>query len=233
MPVKTRNIHAQSLEISTALSAYYIRNFIPPLRVFRVLNAVKVRFMLVGTHALGGWTGKPRTTTDVDILVGQRFHKRAVRILLNQFPQLRIEDHEDETHLRDAKTGQILIDVMKTNQPLYRAALSHTQAVKWKHQPYRIPSLELALAMKFAAMISTTRYYADRYGDAGDFIGMAQSNASIDSRKLYALGQLIYNGGGDELVVKVRQVRADERFSLSECVADRERLDAGGQKSLG
>ena len=115
MSVKVHDIHAQSLETSTALSAYYIPNFISPLKVFRVLNAAKVRFMLVGTHALGEWTGKPRTTTDVDILVGQRLYKRAVRILLRAFPQLRVEDHEDETHLRDAETGQILIDVMKTN----------------------------------------------------------------------------------------------------------------------
>ncbi len=214
MPVKARDIHAQSLATSSALSEYYVPNLITPLEVIRVLDAAKVPFMLVGTHALGGWTGKPRTTTDVDILVGQRFHKRAVRILLNQFPQLRIGDHEDETPLRDAETGQILIDVTKTNQPLYRAALSHTQPVKWKHQTYRIPSLELALAMKFAAMISTTRYYADRYGDAGDFIGMAQSNSSIDSRKLHTLGQLVYNGGGDEIVEKVRQVRAGEMLTL-------------------
>jgi hypothetical protein len=214
LSVKVRDIHAQSLETSTALSAYYIANFIPPLKVFRVLNAAKVHFMLVGTHALGGWMREPRATTDIDILIGQRFHKRAVRVLLTAFPQLRLEDSEDETHLRDAETGRILIDVMKTNQSLYRAAFRHSHPVKWKRQTYLIPSLELALVMKFTAMISVTRDYADRHSDAGDFIGMAQSNSIIDSRKLHILGQLVYNGGGDELMEKVRQVRAGEKLVL-------------------
>lgn len=214
MPVKLRDSHARSLETSTGLSAYYIPNFIPPLKVFRVLNAAKVRFMLVGTHALGGWIGEPRTTTDIDFLIGHRFHNRAVRILLAGFPQLRGEDSEDETHLRDVETGQILIDVMKTNQSLYRAAFRHTHSVKWEGETYLIPTLELAVAMKFAAMISATRDYADKHGDAHDFMCMIQSNSLIDSRKLHTLGQLVYNGGGDELVEKVRQVRAGEKLVL-------------------
>ncbi|HTU20891.1 MAG TPA: hypothetical protein VMG10_22755 [Gemmataceae bacterium] len=214
MPVKARNIHIQSLETSTALSAYYIPKFIPPLEVFRVLNAAKVRFMLVGTHALGGWTRRPRTTTDIDILVGTRLHKKAVRVLLTAFPQLHSEEQEDETHLRDADTGQVLIDVMKENQPLYRAALRNKHPVKWKDQTYWIPSLELALAMKFTAMFSATRGSADKHCDAGDFVGMIQSNLAIDSRKLHALGQFVYNGGGGEIVEMVRKVRAGEKLTL-------------------
>lgn len=214
MPVKVRDIHVQSLETSTALSAYYIRNFIPPLHVFRVLNAANVQFMLVGTHALGGWTRRPRTTEDVDILVGNRVHKKAVRLLLEAFPPMHKEEHVEETHLRHAETGQALIDVMKADQSLYRAAFRHRHPVKWKRQTYLIPSLELALAMKFTAMISATRDYADQFSDAGDFIGMIQSNDGIDSRKLHALGQLVYNGGGEELVEKVRQVRAGEKLVL-------------------
>ncbi|HEY7153913.1 MAG TPA: hypothetical protein VH575_08120 [Gemmataceae bacterium] len=214
MLVQARDIHAQSLATSSALSEYYISNFIPPLEVFRALNTTRVRFLLLGTHALGGWTRKPRTTTDIDILIETRGHKKAVRVLLAAFPQLQAEEHEDETRLRDAETGQVLIDVMKPNQPLYRDAFKHTHLVKWQGQTYRIPSLELALAMKFLAMISVSRDYADKHCDAGDFIGMVQSNSAIDSRKLHALGQLIYNGGGDEIVENVRKVRAGEKLIL-------------------
>lgn len=214
MPVQARDIHVQSLETSTALSAYYIPNFIPPLDVFRVLNAARVRFLLLGTHALGGWTRRPRTTTDVDILVGMHGQKKAVRVLLAAFPQLRAEEQEDETRLRDAETGQVLIDVMKSKQPLHRDAFKHTHPVEWKGQAYRIPSLEMALAMKFLAMISVSRDYADKHLDAGDFIGIVQSNSVINSRKLHALGQLVYNGGGDEIVENVRKVRAGEKLTL-------------------
>lgn len=210
--VNARDIHVQSLETSTALSLYYIPNLVPPLEVFRVLNAARVRFMLLGTHAVGGWMREPRTTTDVDILVGTRGHKKAVRVLLTAFAQLRAEEHEDETHLRDTVTEQILIDVMKSNQSLYLNAFRHTHPVEWEGQRFRIPSLELALVMKFTAMVSVGRDYADKHIDAHDFICMAQSNPTIRWRNLHALGQLVYNGGGDELVEKVRKVRAGEKL---------------------
>lgn len=214
MPVKVRDVHSQSLETSTALSAYYLPNFIAPQEVFRVLSAAQVRFILVGTHALGGWMREPRTTTDIDILVVNRDHKKAVRVLLSAFPHLRAEEHEDETCLRDVETERVLIDLMKPNQPLYRTAFRHSHSVKWEGPPYCIPSLEMALAMKFTAMISISRSYADKHFDAHDFICMVQSNDCINLRKLHTLGQLVYNGGGDEIVEMVRKARAGDKLVL-------------------
>jgi hypothetical protein len=53
MPVEARDIHAQSLATSSALSEYCAPHFIAPLDVIRILNAARVRFMLVGTRASG------------------------------------------------------------------------------------------------------------------------------------------------------------------------------------
>jgi hypothetical protein len=50
--------------------------------------------------------------------------------------------------------------------------------------------------------------------DAGDFIRVVRANADIDLMKLHALGQLVYNGGGDKIVEKVRQVRAGTKLVL-------------------
>ena len=214
MTVQTRDIHAQSLATSSALSEYYVPNLITPLEVIRVLNSAKVRFMLLGAHGIGGWTREPRTTKDVDVLVAARSHKKAVAALLAAYPQLQMEDHEVVTRLRDPETGTIVIDAMKPNQPLYRDALKHTHPVESGGQNYHIPSLELALAMKFSAMISLTRADDKKHFDAGDFIRMVRANLDIDLVKLHALGQLVYNGGGDELVENVRKVRAGEKLTL-------------------
>ena len=212
--MKVRDIHGRSLATSTALSEYYVPNLITPLDVIRVLNAANLRFMLLGAHGVGGWTGKPRATEDVDVLVGTRGHRKAVRALLAAFPQLRAEDHEVVTRLRDPETKAVVIDVMKANQPLYRDALKHTHAVESEGQTYSIPSLELALAMKFSAMISLTRSDEKKHFDAGDFIRIVKANPDIDLEKLHALGQLVYNGGGAEIVEKVKQVRAGETLRL-------------------
>jgi hypothetical protein len=214
MPVEASDIHVQSLATSSALSELYVPNLIAPLDVIRVLNAIRVKFMLLGAHGLGGWMGKPRATEDVDILVAVRGHKKAVSALLAAFPHLHAEEHEVVTRLRNPETGTIVIDVMKPNQPLYRDALKHTHTVQAGGQTYSIPSLELALATKFAAMISLTRADRDKFQDARDFMYMIDNNPNIDLEKLHALGQLVYNGGGDELVENVRKVRAGEKLIL-------------------
>jgi hypothetical protein len=82
----TQEIHASSLATSTALSVYYVPNLITPLEVIRVLNAILVRFVLVGAPGLAGWTRKPRATQGVDVVVGVRGSKKAVRALLAAFP---------------------------------------------------------------------------------------------------------------------------------------------------
>ena len=208
------DVHSSALSVSTALSGYYVRNMITPLEVIRILNAASVRFMLLGAHGIGGWTDEPRATQDVDVLVAARGLKKAVTALLNAFPQLQVEDNEVVTRLRDLQTGKVLIDVMKPNQPLYRDALKYTHPVASEGQKYFIPSLELALAMKFSAMISLTRADPKKLYDAGDFIRVVKANPDIDLEKLHTLGQLVYNGGGAEVVEKVRQVRAGEKMRL-------------------
>jgi hypothetical protein len=169
--------------------------------------------MLLGAHGLGGWMRKPRATEDVDVLVGIRGHKKAVRALLSAYPHLTADDHEVVTRLRDS-SGAVVIDVMKANQPLYRDALRYTRAVESGGQTFLIPSLELALTTKFAAMISLTRADRDKLQDARDFMYMIDMNPEIDLEVLHKLGQLVYNGGGDEILEKVRQVRAGEKLNL-------------------
>jgi hypothetical protein len=147
-------------------------------------------------------------------MVMARHHKKAVRVLLKAFPHLVSDDHEVVTRLRDRESREIAIDVMKTNQPLYRVAFKNTATIRSGPHEYLIPSLEMALAMKFAPMISLTRSDDKKHTDAADFIRMVRSNPDIDLKKLGELGELVYPGGGQEIVEKVRQVRAGEKLKL-------------------
>lgn len=209
-----QDIHVRSLQTSTLLSGYYMERAILPVEVIAVLNREKIKFMLVGAHGIGGWIRRPRATEDVDIVVAGRHVKKAVRVLVAAFPQLEVDDQEVVTRLRDKETHDVRIDVMKPNQPLFREALKHTHTVRSAGQEYEIPSLEMALAMKFAPMISLTRSDERKYMDASDFMTMIKANQDIDLLKLAQLGELVYAGGGQEIVEKVRQVRAGEKLTL-------------------
>jgi predicted nucleotidyltransferase len=210
MPVQ--DIHSQCLIRSTALSGYYMERLIAPLEVIRVLNDAGVRFLLVGLHGIGGWMRKPRATEDVDVLVANRGHKKAVKALLEAFPYLEAQDEDVVTRLRDPESDVVKIDLIKPNQPLFREVLKHGHPVTVGGQTYNIPTLEAALAMKFAPMISLNRAEEDRHQDAHDFMYMIKANAEIDLPQLEALGALVYPSGGKEVLELVRKVRNGEKL---------------------
>lgn len=48
--------------------------------ILRALARKRIPFVLIGAHGIGGWTGRPRSTKDVDILVKSgRNYARACR----------------------------------------------------------------------------------------------------------------------------------------------------------
>jgi hypothetical protein len=191
-----------------------VEGFIKPLDVISVLNAGKISFMLVGLYGIDGWIHKPRATQDVDVLVSSRQHNKAVNRLIRAFPHLEPDNFPDGTFLREPKSKRTVIDVKKPNEPLYRYALKHSRLVRFSRQRFRIPSLEMALVMRFAVIASPDRPWEDKYQAAHDFMHMAKSNRVINMKRLGVLGDLLDPGQGKELLEQVRQVRAGQKFNL-------------------
>jgi hypothetical protein len=208
------DIHARSLTTSTNLSSLYVPNFIRPEDVIRVLNRAGIKFVLAGAHALGGWTGAPRATEDVDLVVASRDVKKTVQVLVAAFPNLEADNQEVVCRLRDKESKAVRIDIVKSVQPIFKAALKNTRPARMGRLDYLIPSLEMALAMKFAPMVSPNRTLDEKYQDAADFIRMITNNDLIDLDKLSALGELVYPGGGKEVLEMARRARAGERLDL-------------------
>src|ERR1700738_5149650 len=60
-------------------------------KLLQTLNEKRIPFVLTGAQAIGGWTGRPRATKDVDILVkGGRNQTRAVNALKALYPHLEV-----------------------------------------------------------------------------------------------------------------------------------------------
>lgn len=208
------DIHSRSMQESAALTAMQAEYTVSPLDVIRILNRERVSFVLVGLHGLSGWMNEPRGTEDVDVVVALRQIKKATRGLHTAFPHLVVEDHEVVVRFRDPERNKVVIDLMKPVQTLYRETFKHVHEVSAKGERYRIPSLEMALAMKFGAMLSPNRADEDKFQDAHDFIRMVKTNKDIDVPRLGELGELVFGGGGARLTEMVRQVKAGERLVL-------------------
>lgn len=212
MPV--HEIHERSLEKSSALSSFQMDKMIPPHEVIQTLNEAKISFVLVGAYGLSGWTKEARSTEDVDVVVAARQVKKAVAVLCEAFPHLEPVDLPVVVRLRDQESHEVAIDVMKPVQQPYRDIFHHTHKVKSDRQTYRVPSLEMAMMMKFAAMTSLYRAEEDKHQDAHDFIRLVKQNPEYDKDKLEELGSLMYSDGGKDVLELARKAEAGEKLNL-------------------
>jgi len=192
-------------------------------QVLHTLTRKKVPFVLTGAHALGGWTGRPRATHDIDILVkGGRNHARAVNVIKALYPQLEVRDFAGVTAFFIPGEKESVIDVTYP----HRADIEETLAKPvWTEDKitglrYRIPSLEAALANKYGAMLTPNRDAGKRAIDVGDFTfmvkhSMDEGQQPIDLQKLAALGEKVWpGGGGAEILRLVEHVQAGQPINL-------------------
>jgi hypothetical protein len=210
--------HLEALHTSSELTLLFRRMYqrgaamVTPEGVIAALHRSGVRCVLMGTHGLGGWRSEPRATQDVDVLVTKKDIRKAVRALGKAYPGLEIEDTPVVARFIDPATGKPVIDVMKPTQAVYQIVFRHTLPVGDTH---RIPDLEMALASKFAAMVSPHRVQAKKLVDAGDFVDVVTHNRSaIDLAKLQHLADKIYPGGGAEILRLVKDIDAGRPFKF-------------------
>jgi len=183
-----------------------------PWEVIQTLQKAQVRFVLMGTHGIGGYRSEPRATQDVDVLVTKKDHARAIHALREAFPKLQVFDTRVVTRFKESDSAPSVIDVMKPTQDIFRVAFRNSVTVQ---ESYRIPTLEMALASKFAAMTSPNREYEKKLIDGGDFVNIVKKNhAELDLKKLGSLGDRVYPKGGMELLKMVADVIAGKRIDF-------------------
>ncbi|MCI0641409.1 MAG: nucleotidyl transferase AbiEii/AbiGii toxin family protein [Gemmataceae bacterium] len=189
--------------------------------ILKVLSQKKIPFLLTGAHGISGWTGRPRSTHDVDILVrAGRNHARAVKAIKTLYPQL-------EARLFPAGTAFFVpgetLSVVDVTYPKRGDQMATIETAIWVEEEgtkYRVPSLEAALANKYGAMLSFGRDSVKRGQDAVDFAAMVKHSQDegrhpIDLEKLAALGEMVWpGGGGKEILRLVEEAKAGTVPSL-------------------
>jgi hypothetical protein len=208
------DIHSRSLATSTAISAYYYPDLFTPVEVIGVLNDANVEFMLIGTHAIGGWMQDPRCTHDVDILSAIGHYSKAIEAMRHAYSSLTLERLKNAARFRHPQTGRVGIEVYRSSRQHFRVEAAFAHEAKADGLAFLIPSLELAVTMKFASMTSTTRALEDQYQDAHDFLCMIKSNPTVDLRKLATLAKWIPARSSKNLCERERRVLAGEPFRL-------------------
>ncbi len=192
-------------------------------QILRTLIRKKIPFVLTGAHAIGGWTGRPRDTQDVDILVkGGRNHGRAINAIKELYPELEVRNFAGVTGFFIPDEKQSVIDVTYPHRADIEETLAHPLWTENKvlGLRYRIPTLEAALANKYGAMLTPSRELEKRLVDMADFGWMVKHSMDPGQRpmnlqKLAFLGEKVWpDRGGEEILRLVEQVKAGKPINL-------------------
>jgi hypothetical protein len=183
-------------------------------KILKALQAKKIPFVLTGAHGISGWTGRPRSTHDVDILVksGRNF-TRAVNALKALYPQLEVKPFPGVTAFFVPGENESVIDVSYPHRADMEETLRTGVWVEEGDWKYRVPALEAALANKYGAMLTPTRDAGKRAQDAVDFFQMVRHSLDegrqpIDLESLKGLGDRVWpEGGGEELLRLVEEAK--------------------------
>jgi hypothetical protein len=205
-----KEIHSRCIETATRLSRYFVPNFIGPLNVVHVLNRHRIAFVLVGLHGICGWMDEPRAHADVDVIVARRDFKYATGVLEGAFRNIQASTDGVLARLRDKHAGNALVDVFRSNG-WYGEVFRDPHYVVMSKERFRIPSLEMALAMRFREVIDSSRPQADRYLNAHDFVLTVKVNSSINLARLTALCNLAWRNGGWRALRMVRKIRGERK----------------------
>jgi hypothetical protein len=185
--------------------------------IISALQAKKISFVLTGAHGISTWTGRPRSTHDVDILVKSgRDHARAVKDMQNLYPELEMHNLAGVAAFFVPGETQSVIDVVYPHRLDIAETLATAIWVEDEGLKYRIPSLEAALANKYGASLTLTREVGKRGQDMLDFYYMVkhtldEGRTPIDLEQLEKLGELVCpDGGGKEILRLVENAKRGE-----------------------
>jgi hypothetical protein len=228
---RCRNLaHADAVRECAQLSSLYREMWrsmsaieIDLKKILKTLQEKKIPFVLTGAHGISGWTGRPRSTHDVDLLVkAGRNHARAVKAVKGLYPELEVQTLFGVTAFFVPGETESVIDVIYPHRADLEYTLESAVWVEQKGETYRIPSLEAALANKYGAMLALSRDFAKRGQDAVDFALMVKHSQDegrepIDLDLLMSLGERVWTGGGGEEILRlVEQVKAGKVPSVDQ-----------------
>lgn len=205
--------HAYGLHKSAMLTTDYRKRLrrgivdVTPQEVIECMIQAGVKnWVLMGLHGYVGYLPMPRATQDVDVMVPYSQRKRAADAVGARWPMLtRVELPQvirfmDSTDLDHEGHSKPVVDVMCPWSPFQETILKEHVLID-ESTGSRYPTVEAALASKYAALVSPHRDRDKKEYDAGDFRKIARANQeNIDRQRLSALASQIWERGGIEIL---------------------------------
>jgi hypothetical protein len=215
--------HTYGVRVSSRLTSDYRRRLrrgivdVTPEEVIECMIAAQVKdWVLMGLHGFVGYLPMPRATQDVDVMVPYSQKKRAAGAIQKRWPMLKRVDLSqvvrflDETDVDPDGRPKPVVEVMLAFGKFQETILKQHVIVA-PETGSRYPTLEAALASKYAALVSPHRSREKKEYDAGDFRRIVRANHKrIDREALSSLANEIWEQGGTEILRFIELTLADK-----------------------
>jgi hypothetical protein len=204
--------HAYGVAKSTSITSNYRRLYrtnsmdVQPDQVANVLTEANIEpWVLMGLHGYVGYMSDPRATQDVDVMVPYALKEEATKAILHAWPSLQVRELEmvvrfsDPGELDQQGMPKPVVDLMLPWSKFQEMILADHIVID-EPTGHHVPTLEAALASKYAAMVSSYRAVERKAQDAVDFRVLVLCNHDrIDLERLRELADAVWDGGGDEI----------------------------------
>lgn len=218
--------HAHGLEVSTRLTSCYRTTHqrqamdITPRQVMDCLRAAGVEnWLLMGLHGYVGYLPMPRATQDVDVMVPYSEKRRATEAIQNTWPALEMIEvsqvvrFKDPGDLDNDGNSRPVVDIMLPWGEYQETILAHHVVVD-SETGDRIPTIEAAIVLKYAAIISPHRDIENREYDSGDLRRLVKANYdSIDQAVVERLANQVWERGGEDVRRFIQRALAGQPFA--------------------
>jgi hypothetical protein len=175
---------------------------------------------LMGLHGYVGYLPMPRATQDVDVMVPYSQRKRAADAVGARWPMLtRVELPQvirfmDSTDLDPDGHAKPVVDIMNPWSPFQETILKQHVLTDEKTGS-RYPTVEAALASKYAALVSPNRSRDKKEQVAVDFRKITRASHHLVKRDLlHSLGNQIWEKGGDEVLKFIELTLTDQALPI-------------------
>ncbi|XZE55551.1 hypothetical protein SH139x_001566 [Planctomycetaceae bacterium SH139] len=217
--------HAYGIRVSSRLTSDYRRRWrkqamdVTPEEVIECLNDAKIKnWVLMGLHGYVGYLPMPRATQDVDVLVPYSQKQRAANAIANRWPTLSKQSLSQVIRFSDPQDcdsdgkPQPVIDLMLPWSP-FQELILREHVIEDAETHSRYPTLEAAIVLKYAPLLSPQRSLDEKDYDACDLRRIIKANANkIDHARLRTLGDLVWEQGAADVLRFIVLSLADQPF---------------------
>ena len=196
----------EAIEESIRLTRFRTHGAIDAIQIIEILREARVRFVLSGAIGLAGWMQKPQAETEIDFLIAQKDLEKAAQSLTDLIPRTKLVKTPLRWRLVDRKDKPGVINLIRPVMEPERWVFENAKTIQIDGQTCRVPSLEMAMAMKFCSSACIYRNEEGKLLDKYDLARMVSRNVRRNEAKLGKLAARLFPGGARLIRKLINQV---------------------------